>query len=40
MPITDSQISELARDLYSWSLRKVPDDTKAALKSARDTETS
>ncbi|MDN5927160.1 MAG: fumarate hydratase [Hyphomicrobiales bacterium] len=40
MPITDSQISELAQDLYSWALRKVPDDTKAALQSARDSETS
>jgi len=40
MPITDRQIAELSRDLYSWSLRKVPDDTKAALRSARDAETS
>ncbi|WEX08721.1 fumarate hydratase [Chelativorans sp. AA-79] len=40
MTISDADISRLARDLYSWSLRKVPDDTKAALERARDLETS
>jgi fumarate hydratase subunit alpha len=39
-PITDAQIAQLTRDLYDWSLRKVPDDTKAALERARDRETS
>lgn len=38
MTITDSDISQLTQDLYSWALRKVPDDTKAALAAARDRE--
>jgi fumarate hydratase subunit alpha len=39
-PITADQIACLTRDLYNWSLRKVPDDTKAALEQARARETS
>lgn len=39
MTIDHDQISRLSRDLYSWALRKVPDDTKAALERARDAET-
>ena len=40
MAIEDDDITKLAKDLYSWALRKVPDDTKAALEAARDSETS
>lgn len=40
MTIRDRDISQLTRDLYSWALRKVPDDTKQALADARDRETS
>lgn len=40
MAIEDDDITKLAEDLYSWALRKVPDDTKAALEAARDSETS
>lgn len=38
MTIDHEQISRLSRDLYSWALRKVPDDTMAALEKARDSE--
>ncbi|MBL0419928.1 fumarate hydratase [Ramlibacter sp. AW1] len=31
MPITAEQITQVTADLYEWSLKKVPDDTKAAL---------
>lgn len=34
MPITSEQIAQLTADLYEWSLKKVPDDTKAALAAA------
>ncbi len=34
MPITSEQIAQLTADLYEWSLKKVPDDTKALLRSA------
>ncbi|MCX7561350.1 fumarate hydratase [Sulfitobacter sp. F26204] len=40
MTISDSAISQLTQDLYSWALRKVPDDTKAALEAARENEDS
>lgn len=40
MAITDEMIMNATKDLYSWSLRKVPDDTKAALAAAMETETS
>lgn len=40
MTIRDADISRLIKDLYSWSLRKVPEDTKLALANARDRETS
>lgn len=40
MPITDDMIRRATADLYSWSLRKVPDDAKAALRDAMETETS
>jgi fumarate hydratase subunit alpha len=40
MPITDADISKVTQDLYSWALRKVPDDTKQALQQAMDKETS
>lgn len=40
MAITDEMIMSATKDLYSWSLRKVPDDTKAALAAAMETETS
>lgn len=40
MTIKDADISQLTADLYSWALRKVPDDTKQALADARDRETS
>lgn len=38
MPITDDMIQQTAEDLYSWALRKVPDDTKAALARAMESE--
>jgi fumarate hydratase subunit alpha len=34
MPITGEQITQLTADLYEWSLKKIPEDTKAALASA------
>jgi fumarate hydratase subunit alpha len=34
MPITSEQITQLTADLYEWSLKKIPEDTKAALASA------
>jgi len=40
MSISDADVSRLAQDLYSWALRKVHDDTKAALAAARDREES
>lgn len=40
MSITDEMIRQATADLYSWALRKVPDDTKAAMAAAMKTETS
>lgn len=40
MSITDEMIRQATADLYSWALRKVPDDTKAAMAAAMETETS
>ena len=40
MPITYAMMKQATADLYSWSLRKVPDDTKAALARARDSESN
>ena len=34
MPITSEQIAQLTADLYEWSLKKIPDDTRAALAAA------
>lgn len=34
MAITREQITQLTADLYAWSLKKVPDDTRAALAAA------
>ena len=38
--IDEALIAKTTADLYSWSLRKVPDDTKRALAAARDRETA
>lgn len=38
MPITSQQIRALVADLYDWSLKKVPDDTQAALARAQTAE--
>ena len=38
--IEEALIQEVTADLYSAALRRVPDDTKAALAAARDRETS
>jgi fumarate hydratase subunit alpha len=40
VPITDAMVRSATADLYSWSLRKVPDDAKAALARAMETETN
>jgi fumarate hydratase subunit alpha len=40
MMIDEGLIARTTADLYSWSLRKVPDDTKVALAAARDRETA
>lgn len=40
MAITDEMIMNATKDLFSWALRKVPDDTIAALAAAMETETS
>jgi len=40
MPITQDMVRALSADLYNWSLRKVPDDTQAALEAAHAEETS
>ena len=40
MPITYDAMKRITADLYSWSLRKVPDDTKVALARAREAETN
>ena len=40
MPITYDVVRQVARDLYGWSLKKVPDDTLAALAEARQRETN
>ena len=40
MPITYDQVKSLTAQLYEWSLKKIPDDTKAALRRARETETN
>lgn len=40
MAITDRLIQDVSEQLYAWALRKVPDDTKAALAQARERETS
>jgi fumarate hydratase subunit alpha len=34
MPITSEQIKTLTADLYEWSLKKIPEDTKHALQAA------
>lgn len=39
MPITQDAVKTLSAQLYDWSLRRVPDDTKVALRRARATET-
>lgn len=40
MAITDAMIRQGTQDLYSWALRKVPDDTIAALRAAMESETN
>lgn len=40
MAITREQITQLTADLYAWSLKKVPDDTRAALAAATPRETN
>lgn len=40
MAITYDVIRQAARDLYGWSLKKVPDDTQEALARAEERETS
>jgi fumarate hydratase subunit alpha len=40
MPITSEQIKKLTADLYEWSLKKIPEDTKQALQSAGERERS
>jgi fumarate hydratase subunit alpha len=39
MPITYEAVKELSAQLYDWSLRRVPADTKAGLRRALDNET-
>ena len=39
MPITYQAVKTLTGQLYDWSLRRIPDDTKDALRRARQTET-
>jgi len=40
MAITREQITQLTADLYAWSLKKIPDDTRAALAAAAPRETN
>ena len=40
MAVTYALMKSTARQLYEWSLRKVPDDTQAALRVARARETN
>ena len=40
MPITYDMMKRATAQLYEWSLRKVPDDTLAALRRAREAETN
>lgn len=40
MTITSEQITQLIADLYEWSLKKIPDDTRAALAAAAPRETN
>ncbi len=40
MPITDEMIIEATQELYSRALRKVPDDAKAAIAAAMETESN
>lgn len=40
MPITPAMMKAAVRDLYAWSLRKVPDDALEALRRAQLTETN
>ena len=40
MAITQELVKDVSEKLYSWALRKVPDDTKDALRRAMDNETS
>jgi len=40
MPITSEQITRLTADLYEWSLKKIPEDTRQALAAAAPRETN
>lgn len=40
MAVTSEQITQLTADLYEWSLKKIPDDTRAALAAAAPRETN
>ena len=31
MPVTYEQVKALTANLYEWSLKKIPEDTKVAL---------
>ncbi|MBW8638165.1 fumarate hydratase [Hoeflea sp. WL0058] len=39
MPVTYEMMKSTTRDLYEWSLKKIPEDSKVALRSALDAET-
>ncbi len=40
MPVTYDLVKSVTSRLYEWSLKKIPEDTKAALREAHATETS
>lgn len=40
MPVTYDLVKSVTSRLYEWSLKKIPEDTKAALREAQATETS
>lgn len=40
MPITYEAVKALSADLYEWSLKKIPEDTKAALRAAERSESN
>jgi len=40
MPITYEALKQVTENLYEWSLKKIPEDTKLALDQARDSESN